>query len=106
MRLLNVHKLSMDASQTINIELIYIRPDIQHIIKLDVNKGATIESAIEQSGLLIRCPEIDLAVNKVGIFNHIQALDYVLNEGDRIEIYRPLQADPKEARRRRAKNTN
>jgi putative ubiquitin-RnfH superfamily antitoxin RatB of RatAB toxin-antitoxin module len=58
--------------------------------------------AIERSGLLAQCPEIDLAVFKVGIFGKVAKIDQVLEEGDRVEIYRPLIADPKEARKRRA----
>lgn len=94
----------MVQNETISVELIYIEPTKQNIIKLDVPAGCNINQAIQGSGLLERYPEIDLAVNKVGIFSKIKQLDTVLQAGDRIEIYRPLKADPKEARRRRAKN--
>jgi len=87
---------------TINIELVYIKPDCQSILKLDVDKGTTIQQALESSGLLEQFPEIDLNVNKVGIYSKIKPLDTVLAAGDQVEIYRPLLADPKEARRRRA----
>jgi putative ubiquitin-RnfH superfamily antitoxin RatB of RatAB toxin-antitoxin module len=87
---------------TINIELVYIKPDSQSILKLDVDKGTTIQQALESSGLLEQFPEIDLNVNKVGIYSKIKPLDTVLAAGDQVEIYRPLLADPKEARRRRA----
>ena len=56
------------------------------------------------SGLLQQCPEIDLSRNKVGIFSKMKELDTVLSDGDRVEIYRELKADPKEARRRRVEN--
>jgi len=95
--------LYMGQSETINVELIYIEPNSQNSLKLDVSKGTNIEQAIQLSGLLERFPGIDLNINKVGIFSKIQELDTVLRSGDRIEIYRPLAADPKEARRQRAK---
>ena len=90
----------------INIELVYIQADSQNVIKSEVEAGSTIESVITGSGLLECHPEIDLARNKVGVFSVIRPLDYQLNEGDRVEIYRPLRIDPKEARRQRAKNNN
>ena len=89
--------------ETINVELIYIKPDSQISLKLTINQGTTIQQAIESSGIFEQCPEIDLEVNKVGIYSKLQKLDTVLESGDRIEIYRPLLADPKEARRQRAK---
>lgn len=92
----------MAENETISVELVYIKPALQTIIKLEVPNGSTIGTAIKQSGLLERNPEIDLSVNKTGIFSKVEELDYVLSNGDRIEVYRPLQADPKEARRRRA----
>ena len=86
----------------INVELIYITPDNQNVIKLEVKQGTTIQQAIESSSLLEQCPEIDLSVNKVGIYSKIKTLDTILQADDQIEIYRPLLADPKEARRQRA----
>ncbi|HIF50511.1 MAG TPA: RnfH family protein [Thiotrichaceae bacterium] len=90
------------SNDSISIELIYIEPSSQNCLKLDVTKGSDIHQVIRRSGLLERFPEIDLQTYKVGIFSKIQSLDTVLQSGDRIEIYRPLQVDPKEARRRRA----
>ena len=69
---------------------------------LVVEEGTTIEQAIAQSGVLQDIPGIDLATQPVGLFGKKRPLDTVLREGDRIEIYRPLVADPKESRRRRA----
>lgn len=96
----------MALNETITVELIYIEPTSQNSLMLDLEKGSNIQQAIRCSGLLERFPEIDLEVNKVGLFSKIQALDTVLQAGDRIEIYRPLLVDPKEARRRRAKKSN
>ncbi len=95
--------LFMVQNETITIELIYIEPASQNRLRFDLAKGSNIIQAIRLSGLLERFPEIDLEVNKVGIFSKIKKLDTVLRSGDRIEIYRPLLADPKEARRQRAK---
>ena len=94
----------MEQNETITVELIYIEPGSQNSLTLELPKGSSINQAINRSGLLQRFSGIDLTVNKVGIFSKIQKLDTVLRSGDRIEIYRPLQVDPKEARRRRARN--
>lgn len=89
--------------KTINIEVVYASPTQQHMIKLAVNADCTIETAIKQSGILEIYPEINLAKNKVGIFSKQKSMDHLLQEGDRVEIYRPLLIDPKEARRAKAK---
>ena len=89
----------------INIELGYARQDEQVLMSLTLEEGVTVEAAIRGSGVLQRFTEIDLKRNKVGIFGTRCPLDRVLREGDRIEIYRPLCADPKTARRRRAEKS-
>jgi uncharacterized protein len=86
----------------LEIEVAYARADTQLIIKLTVEDGATVEQAIRQSGVLQKFPEIDLAINKVGIFGKRVLLQHTLRAGDRVEIYRRLIADPKSARRQRA----
>lgn len=86
----------------IPVEVAYARPDEQMIIPLEVTSGTTVQQAIELSGILEQFPEIDLDKNKVGIFGKITRGDTELRERDRVEIYRPLIADPKESRRRRA----
>ena len=92
----------MANADEICIEVAYALPERAHLITLQVRSGTTIRQGIELSGMLQRCPEIDLAQNRVGIFGKLKELDTVLHGGDRIEIYRPLQVDPKEARRKRA----
>lgn len=69
-------------------------------LKLDVPEGSTLRDAIERSGLLDQFPEIDLAVNKVGIFGKLSKLDTKLADGNRVEIYRPITADPELVERR------
>lgn len=92
----------MASADSIAVEVAYALPDEQVIIPLEIEAGATCEQAITRSGVLTRFPEIDLAVNKVGVFGKLGRLDAVLREGDRVEIYRPLLADPKEIRKQRA----
>lgn len=90
------------VDELIDVEVAYAKPEEQALIPLRVAPGTTLEQAILQSGVLERFPEIDLAVNRVGIFGKVAKKDTVLNPGDRVEIYRPLIADPKEARKKRA----
>ena len=75
-------------------------------LKLDVPDGSTLREAIERSGLLERFPEIDLGVNKVGIFGKLSRLDTRLSDGDRVEIYRPITVDPETVERRDRQDTN
>lgn len=86
----------------LNVEVIYAKAGDAYAVAMRVKADVTIRQAIEQSNILQRCPEIDLKLNKVGIFSKIVELDASLVDGDRIEIYRPLIVDPMEARRRRA----
>ncbi len=85
----------------LSVQICYICPCLSILRSLSVAQGTTIQQAIEASGILQQVPEMDLATVKVGIFNKVKALDTVLREQDRIEIYRPLVADPKTARRQR-----
>jgi len=85
------------------IEVAYANSGRQAIIEVPTESHITVRQAIELSGILQQFPEIDLALNKVGVFGKLIGLDAELLAGDRVEIYRPLIADPKEARRRRAK---
>lgn len=88
---------------TIKIEVVYALPERQMLLALEVEEGTTAREAVERSGILLRYPEIDLTRARVGIFGRLAQLDAALCDGDRVEIYRPLIADPKEARRRRIK---
>jgi hypothetical protein len=89
-------------SEQINIEVVYALPNEQILLKKTVPAGTTIAEALQISGILAKHPEIDLGVNKLGIFGKLSKVDAVLRDKDRIEIYRPLIADPKEVRRKRA----
>lgn len=90
------------SDNKIKIELVYALPHEQTLLKLDVPQASTITDAVKLSGLLEKYPEIDLAKSKFGLFGKLSKADTVLREKDRIEIYRPLIADPKEVRRKRA----
>jgi len=90
------------SDNNIKVEVAFARPDDQLILEVDVPVEATVEEIIKQSGILEKFPEIDLTVNKVGVFGKLTKLGNTLRQGDRIEIYRKLIADPKEVRRKRA----
>lgn len=90
------------SSEMIHVEVVYALPHEQRVLKLVVEQSATVEEIIRTSGILQMYPEIDLTVNKVGIFSRNVKLDVKVRDKDRIEIYRPLLADPKEIRRKRA----
>jgi putative ubiquitin-RnfH superfamily antitoxin RatB of RatAB toxin-antitoxin module len=83
-------------------EVAYGRMDEQALVTVESVTPLSVLQAIERSGILQHFPEIDLAAYKVGIFGKAAKLDTELSEGDRVEIYRPLIADPKEARKKRA----
>lgn len=91
-----------DIDNFLRVEVVYALANHVHIIPLQVPVECTIRQAIQRSEILTSFSEIDLSENKVGVFNKIKQLDEVVREGDRIEIYRPLLVEPKEARRRRA----
>ena len=86
----------------IMVEVAYALPHEQMIVPVKVKQGITAEQAIAASGIMSKFPEIDLAINKIGIFGKLSRLDAPLRHLDRVEIYRPLIADPKEVRKQRA----
>jgi putative ubiquitin-RnfH superfamily antitoxin RatB of RatAB toxin-antitoxin module len=90
---------------TIHVEVAYALRERQALVAVEIEEGATIEEAVQRSGILKTFPEIDLQRAKVGIFGRPVALDERMRDGDRVEIYRPLIADPKEVRRRKAGRT-
>ena len=90
------------AEVLIDVEVAYAKPEQQVIVTLTLPEGTTVEQAIHASDLLNRFPEIDRTDIKAGIFGSVCKLDQPLKQGDRVEIYRPLLHDPKEARRQRA----
>lgn len=94
--------MKTEDAPELEFEVAYARPDVQSILRVTGPEGMTAEQAIRRSGILERFPEIDLDTADVGIFGKLAAKDTELRFGDRVEIYRPLIADPKEARRRRA----
>ena len=89
-------------NKTISVQVVYATPEKQVLKKVAVPDSATVETVIIASGLLEEFPEIDLLKNDVGVFSERRQLGDVVRAGDRIEIYRPLIADPKEVRRHRA----
>jgi putative ubiquitin-RnfH superfamily antitoxin RatB of RatAB toxin-antitoxin module len=93
----------MAAAEPIGIEVVYALPDRQRVVALQVEAGTSVAEAIRQSGVLAEFPQIDLAQARLGIHSRRVDPQAVLRDGDRIEIYRPLLADPKSARRERAR---
>ncbi|WP_312227671.1 RnfH family protein [Pseudescherichia sp.] len=90
----------------IRVEVAYALPEKQYLQHVTLSEGATVEEAINASGLLELRSDIDLAKNKVGIFSRPVKLADAVQDGDRVEIYRPLIADPKELRRKRAEKAD
>lgn len=82
------------------VGIAYATSSRQVWLNVEVPDGATIKDAIERSGILKQFPEIDLEQQKVGVFSKLSKLDAVLEDGDRVEIYRPIICDPKTVRRR------
>lgn len=94
------------ADPAVRVEVAYATPERQWLIELQLPAGSTAADAIRLSGLLDECPGLDTA--SIGIFGEHVEQDHPLDDGDRVEIYRPLTADPKEVRReaaRRGKTT-
>jgi hypothetical protein len=90
------------TDEQIQVEVAYARERAQALLSVKGPQGLSVSDAIERSGILERFPEIDLSANKVGIFGKTVRLDQPLQSGDRVEIYAPLIADPKQARKVRA----
>ena len=89
------------TSVSIKVEVLYALPHEQTLLNVEVPQGTALSDALKISGILDKYPEIDLAVNKLGIFGKLSKPDVVLRDRDRVEIYRPLIADPKEVRKKR-----
>jgi hypothetical protein len=90
------------VGDVITVEVAYAKSDEQRIFELQVPPGTTARDAVEQSGVGEHFPEIDLENLKLGIFGKVAKPDVALQAGDRVEIYRPLIADPKEQRKKKA----
>jgi putative ubiquitin-RnfH superfamily antitoxin RatB of RatAB toxin-antitoxin module len=93
------------VSAKLTVEVVYALPEKQYLHKVSLEEGATVEQAIVASGLMRLRPEIDLTSNKVGIWSRAVKLQDAVHDGDRVEIYRPLIADPKALRRQRAEKS-
>lgn len=92
----------MGKRENFEVEVAYAKPDVQVLLSVEAEEGMTIRDVIERSGILEQFPEIDLEKGKVGIFSKLSKLDATVRARDRVEIYRPLIADPKAVRKQRA----
>jgi putative ubiquitin-RnfH superfamily antitoxin RatB of RatAB toxin-antitoxin module len=95
-----------ESTKQLQVQVCYATPERQILLDLSVPEGASVQDAIVRSGILNQAPEIDLGLSRVGIYGKLRTLDAVVRAHDRIEIYRPLVADPKESRRKRAEKKN
>ncbi|HEX5339988.1 MAG TPA: RnfH family protein [Gammaproteobacteria bacterium] len=93
----------MAKPDALHVEVVYALPERQAVVALRLESGTSVRDALAHSGLLQRFAELDPARLSVGIFGHAATLDTPLQDGDRVEIYRPLERDPKQARRELAK---
>ena len=84
------------------VEVVYALPEAQEVVEVALDEGTTVEAALSASGILARHPEINLETQRIGVWGRSVTLATVARDRDRIEIYRTLSADPKQARRRRA----
>lgn len=92
----------MKSMAKLLVEVLYAPPGAVDRVELHLDDGATARDALRASGLLARHPELDSGIVALGIYGRVVAPEQPLTDGDRVEVYRPLIADPKEARRRRA----
>ena len=91
---------------TLQVEVAYAEPERQALLQVEVPAGSTVGQAIDLSGIREQFADLRIEADAVGIFSRKVPLDHVLQDGDRVEIYRPLIADPKEARRERANSSS
>lgn len=96
---------SVEAAGTVRVSVCYARPDAIFLKAVEVPTGTTLLGAIQASGLTEAYREVDPTTMRVGIFGKLKTLDTVVREGDRVEVYRVLTADPKTARRKRVQKT-
>ncbi len=94
----------MAETTRLRVQVCYALPDSAFVVDVFLPPGATLLQAVQASGLQQQYPEVDLERQKLGVFGKVKPVDALLRDGDRVELYRPLQADPKETRRRRAKH--
>ena len=92
------------SPETMRAQVCYALPDQVFMADIVLPAGATLLQAVKASGVLLKHPEIDMGTQKIGVYGKVKPADTLLRDGDRVEVYRPLQADPKETRRRRAKH--
>jgi len=89
----------------VRLSVCYARPDVVFLKDVAVPAGTSVEGAIRASGLTEAYPEVDPSTARVGIYGKLKTPDTLVRDGDRVEVYRPLTADPKQARRKRVQKT-
>jgi putative ubiquitin-RnfH superfamily antitoxin RatB of RatAB toxin-antitoxin module len=91
------------ADPAITVEVVYLSAEQQILCRTEIANGSTVIQAIDASGIIELLPDGAMDLRQLGVFSQKAAPDQLLRDGDRVEIYRPLQLDPMEARRRRAR---
>ncbi len=89
-------------SDELKVEVVFARPEHQRLVSVSLDPGSTVSDAILESRMSEHFPSQDLSTFEVGVWGRVVARDQVLTDGDRVEIYRPLEIDPREARRQLA----
>lgn len=92
----------MDGAPRLQVEVVAALPERQLVLNLELPPGATLREAIAAAHLERHLPELEIDLERVGVFGRLCDPDRILKDGDRVEIYRPLKADPKEVRRQLA----
>lgn len=98
--------MNADARATFEVEIAFALPDEQFVVKTTVEKGASVAEALRASGIAELVPDFDFDTATVGVWGQVVPRDRLVRDGDRIEVYRPLERDPMEARRQRAKDSD
>lgn len=94
--------VSSDGGEQVNVEIAFATPDRQAVVRVTLPKGTSVAEALRASAFAERFPDFDFDAASVGIWGQVVSRDSLVRDGDRIEVYRPLQRDPREARRERA----
>lgn len=95
--------MSEPEDDWVSVEVVYARPDVQRLLSVRVRRGTVLREVVRQSGIADQFPEIELETAPMGIFGRVADPEQPVREHDRIELYRPLENDPKTLRAERAR---
>lgn len=98
--------MSSDAREQVDVEIAFATPDEQAVIRVTLPKGTSVAEALRASAIAERFPDVDFDAASVGVWGHVVSRNRLIRDGDRIEVYRPLEREPREARRERARGSD